>query len=211
MKKFFICVIICIAMILASGIINMVIIPYFVNDEDIAQFDEEIETVNEEISIEEELALEFTLESGTGFGKKLENAWKADKENPVLNAMYHYHNANFYEAIGKIDMAKNEMKNISPFYNGLMYEEIINYGTKFFETIEIWEQENLQKIKHKELINNEKRQEIKDWIENRYNYYDKLEGKYCGDKYTNTIFNEASEKYGFTYQEISNIWADLPI
>lgn len=44
------------------------------------------------------------------------------------------------------------------------------------------------------------------WIEARYEYYDKLAGGYSGDKYTQTIFNEAAERYSKTYQEINSIW-----
>lgn len=44
------------------------------------------------------------------------------------------------------------------------------------------------------------------WIENRYEYYDSIEGKYLGDKYTQTIFNEAADRYNKTSAEISKIW-----
>ena len=44
------------------------------------------------------------------------------------------------------------------------------------------------------------------WIESRYEYYDKVAGGYSGDKYTKTIFNEASKKYNKTYQQIDTIW-----
>lgn len=47
---------------------------------------------------------------------------------------------------------------------------------------------------------------IINWIEDRYDYYDKMEGRYAGDKYTTTIFNEAAKKYNKTYQEIDDIW-----
>ena len=44
------------------------------------------------------------------------------------------------------------------------------------------------------------------WIENRYEYYASIEGKYSGDKYTQTIFNEAADRYNKTSAEISKIW-----
>lgn len=44
------------------------------------------------------------------------------------------------------------------------------------------------------------------WIENRYDYYDKKAGKYTGDKYTETIFKEAAERYNKTVEEIDKIW-----
>lgn len=159
--------------------------------------------------IVQELADEFTLESGTGFGKKLEDAWKNDPDNEELSAMYHYHNAKFYDDIGQTNNAKNEMKNISPNYSGVMHDEIINYGKSLLGSM--WADEHEEKVEHKEKISDGKRIEIKNWITQRYDYYDELEGRYCGDKYTKTIFNEAATKFGFTYEEIYNIWCDLPI
>lgn len=44
------------------------------------------------------------------------------------------------------------------------------------------------------------------WIEDRYDYYDKLAGGYTGDKYTKTIFNEAAERYNKSYTQINEIW-----
>lgn len=49
---------------------------------------------------------------------------------------------------------------------------------------------------------------IKKWIDNRYDYYDKKEGKDTGNKYTSTIFNEAAELFNKTYNEIKQIWGD---
>ena len=49
--------------------------------------------------------------------------------------------------------------------------------------------------------------EIIHWIENQYEYYDNKEGRYCGDKYTRTIFQEAATKYNKTYGEIDAIHA----
>lgn len=49
--------------------------------------------------------------------------------------------------------------------------------------------------------------EIIYWIEDRYEYYDDIEGRYCGDKYTSTIFNEAAKKYNKTYSQIDAIHA----
>ena len=47
-----------------------------------------------------------------------------------------------------------------------------------------------------------------DWIEKRYEYYDTIDGEYSGDKYTKEIFNEASELFNKTYDEIDAIWAE---
>ena len=44
------------------------------------------------------------------------------------------------------------------------------------------------------------------WIEARYEYYDNVAGGYSGDKYTETIFNEAAGRYNKTYEQIDSIW-----
>ena len=49
------------------------------------------------------------------------------------------------------------------------------------------------------------------WIKTRYEYYDKLEGEYAGDKYTTTIFTEASELFGVSYEFVDNVWADTSL
>lgn len=50
-----------------------------------------------------------------------------------------------------------------------------------------------------------------DWIEDRYDYYDNKEGKYTGDKYTDTIFAEAAERFGITLARVDGIWFDSSV
>ena len=71
------------------------------------------------------LAKDFSTDIDSGYGKRLENAWKANKDNVEISAMYHYHNARFYEDINQISNAKNEIKNISPNYSGAMSNETV--------------------------------------------------------------------------------------
>lgn len=76
------------------------------------------------------------------------------------------------------------------------------------ETKNITKQNDLEIIQKTDYNNLSKSQmlTIIRWIENRYDYYDSIEGKYTGDKYTKTIFNEAASRYNKTYDQISNIW-----
>jgi len=53
--------------------------------------------------------------------------------------------------------------------------------------------------------------EIKLFIEGKYDYYDEQEGGYTGDKYSNAIMEEASEKYDLTLWQVSSIWGDETI
>lgn len=55
------------------------------------------------------------------------------------------------------------------------------------------------------------RKYIKQWIDARYDYYDNKEGKYTGNKYTETIMNEAANRFNKTYSQIKTIWGDPTI
>ena len=60
--------------------------------------------------------------------------------------------------------------------------------------------------KQKELSNYEKKK-ICEYIQSRYDYYDKKEGRNTGDKYTDVIWEEVSNMYGLTELEIDIIWS----
>ena len=49
---------------------------------------------------------------------------------------------------------------------------------------------------------------IGDYIQRQYDYYDAKEGKYVGDKYTETIFSAAMALYGKTHDQINDAWAN---
>lgn len=50
---------------------------------------------------------------------------------------------------------------------------------------------------------------IRKYIQERYDYYDKKEGGYSGDKYSDQIWREVMNKYGITESEVTIIWAGL--
>lgn len=47
---------------------------------------------------------------------------------------------------------------------------------------------------------------ICEYIQEQYDNYDKLEGRYTGDKYSDQIFEDAAHNYGLTVEQISIIW-----
>lgn len=47
---------------------------------------------------------------------------------------------------------------------------------------------------------------ICDWIQGQYDKYDAIEGKYSGDKYSDSIFQDAEELFGLSHDELSVIW-----
>ncbi len=94
-----------------------------------------------------------------------------------------------YKAVGTYDLCEDCYKRISGNQNEVSETDI--------KTIIDTPYSNLSRQQKLTIIR---------WIENRYQYYDDKEGKYVGDKYTKTIFNEAASKYNKTYDQISNIW-----
>ena len=47
---------------------------------------------------------------------------------------------------------------------------------------------------------------ICEYIQEQYDNYDKLEGRYTGDKYSDKIFEDAAWNYGLTVEQINIIW-----
>ena len=46
------------------------------------------------------------------------------------------------------------------------------------------------------------------YIKGRYEHYDNINGGYAGDKYSNTIMQEAANKYGISSQQAYIIWSN---
>jgi|GEM_PF-3102620 len=47
------------------------------------------------------------------------------------------------------------------------------------------------------------------WVENRYDYYDEKEGGYAGDKYSDTILDEAAEKFEVSSEFVfTKVWTN---
>lgn len=166
-----------------------------------------LESISSKIALD--FANKFSKDFGSGYGKKLEDAYKENKDDVELAAMYHYYNALFLSYINDKGQAKIEMREIDPNYSGIMADEIIEYGIILFGSIEEWtSQSNRSEIVSKTLTTKQKN-EIKRWIEERYSYYDKIAGGFSGEKYTKTIFKEASDKFELTVDEVMNIWTGV--
>lgn len=55
----------------------------------------------------------------------------------------------------------------------------------------------------------ESKKRIVDWIYSQYKYYDEKDGRDTGDKYSDVIFREASDKYQLTNEQLMDIWANI--
>lgn len=62
--------------------------------------------------------------------------------------------------------------------------------------------------KYYTLTNSEKKA-ICNYIQNRYDYYDSVNGGYAGDKYSDIIMQEAAKKYGITEEQAYIIWMNM--
>ncbi len=58
-------------------------------------------------------------------------------------------------------------------------------------------------------LTNSNKKTICYYIEGRYDYYDEINGGYAGDKYSDTIMQEAANKYGITSQQTFIIWSNM--
>lgn len=47
------------------------------------------------------------------------------------------------------------------------------------------------------------------YCQDRWDYYDKLEGGYSGDKYTVNVFQDAGDKFGISASEAKSIWSKV--
>lgn len=50
---------------------------------------------------------------------------------------------------------------------------------------------------------------IYDYIQSKYEYYDQQNKRYCGDEFTDQIFNEAALHFDKSKQEIYNLYFDF--
>ena len=53
------------------------------------------------------------------------------------------------------------------------------------------------------------KKEICNYIQERYNYYDAINGGKSGNKYSDIIMQEAADKYNLSVTQIGIIWANL--
>ena len=57
-----------------------------------------------------------------------------------------------------------------------------------------------------DLLTIDEKKEICKYIQNQYDYYDKKEGTYTGDKYSDKIWKDVANKWGISEVEVSIIW-----
>ena len=58
-------------------------------------------------------------------------------------------------------------------------------------------------------LTNSDKKAICNYIQERYDYYDSINGGYAGDKYSDTIMREAAKRYGITEEQAYIIWMNM--
>ena len=146
----------------------------------------------------------------------IENIYKEYPNDEVISNIYFYVSAldalNLYEILDNdvsyLELAKEYALKIDPNYDGEFSEEIHKFVNSLVDSKTVskeHEKARMQEDKYMNLTNSEKK-EICNYIQERYDYYDKLNGGYSGDKYSDTIMQEAAKKYGLTTMQIKLIW-----
>lgn len=159
-----------------------------------------------------------TAEGELGTARFIEDIYKEYPTDSVISNIYFYCIAKeqyrHYESLGKskyLEQAIEYAEKIDPDYSGELANEIHAFVAKIIPSGV--SQENHNEAENKEdkysgLTNKEKK-EICSYIESRYEYYDNLNGGYSGDKYSDTIMEEAAQKYGLTVTQIEIIWMNM--
>ena len=176
------------------------------------------------IAVRNEVIEKFRSERNElGVAKFIEDSYKTYPEDEIISAIYNYQSSLFcYEFY--VDMkdsksvtnveswltdAKAYASKIPPTYNDVFSEEIIPYVSellgeewKALREIALEQDENFKELTKSDKI------EIYNYILDQFKYYDSKEGTYTGDKYSDEIWKEVSEKYGISESQVTQIYID---
>lgn len=153
-----------------------------------------------------------------GTTRFIEDIYKEYPDDEVIANIYFYSIAKeqyeHYVDLEKMDYlesAKEYAAKIDPDYSDVYADEIMSfvellYGSEDME--EIHEEAKDKEDTYIGLTNSDKKK-ICEYIQRRYDYYDSLNGGYSGDKYSDTIMQEAADKYNLTVSQVEIIWMNL--
>lgn len=153
-----------------------------------------------------------------GTGRFIEDTYKEYPDDEVIANIYFYSVAkgqyDLYVKLNKtdyLDDAKEYAAKIDPDYTGVYSDEMKDFVAMLYDSTDM--EEIHEEAKEKEDIytslTNSDKKEICEYIQSRYDYYDSLNGGYSGDKYSDTIMQEAADKYNLTVSQIDIIWMNL--
>lgn len=102
------------------------------------------------------------------------------------------------------------LERLDSFYNNSEYDGLIEPKeamNMYAKIINVFRGKPIEE-KFDKILDNVKPKELVIWnyCQDMLEEYDKIEGKYVGDKYINLIFKNASEKFEITQEEVKKTW-----
>ena len=153
-----------------------------------------------------------------GTARFIEDTYKKYPNDDVIANIYFYCIAkqqyDYYISLDNssyLATAKEYATKIDPDYNGEFANEMHAFVKSLIPKEEYEEKHSnasSQEDKYNSLTNNDKKV-ICQYIQSRYDYYDTLNGGYAGDKYSDTIMEEAANKYSLSVSQIKVIWMNM--
>lgn len=132
----------------------------------------------------------FTVDVPTGDSFKSSNTNGTYKlSNGILTESFDGGKVNYYSSTGNLDVKICHF----PFCSDECGD--LNYCSKHDTESERYDS-----------LSDSQKKSIGYFIKGRYDHYDKENGGYAGDKYSDTIMKEAADKYGLTVEHINIIW-----
>ena len=143
---------------------------------------------------------------------EIEKIYKRNTTNKTITELYYYCEViscvNIYgiqETQSWLDKAVVYAKQIDLSYSGPYAADIIELAKKYGGD------SSGINAKNALTMSEDEKADLKWWIEQRYDYYDRIAGKYSGEKYTDTIFEEAAYAYGITVTDTYMVWQQYEI
>lgn len=128
-----------------------------------------------------------------------------------INAKYEYDNwVEHPDYKGYRENLENATLLIDPDYSGELCEEIQAFITEIFPDGLPYNEHNeaVSQQNNYDTMTNAEKKKICEYIQKRYDYYDALEGRSTGDKYSDQIWEEVMEKYGLEEWQVTIIWSN---
>lgn len=155
-------------------------------------------------------------ENVVGTARFIEDTYKKYPNDEVIANIYYYCIAKQeYDLYKQFTYNNDYLKNaeeyaakIDPNYNGVFSDEMHSFVNSLISSDSREEKHTVattQEDKYNSLSNADKKK-ICEYIQERYDYYDKKNGGNAGDKYSDTIMQEAANEYGLSVSQIKIIW-----
>ena len=154
-----------------------------------------------------------------GTGRFIEDTYNQFPDDEVISVIYYYMTAvdcrDFYQSSSDnswLEEAKLYAAKIPSSYNGVFADEIIPFVQDFLgdEWAEL--KEKSEELEHNfDNLTLKNKVEIYNFVQSKYDHYDKLEGKNTGDKYSDNIFEETASKYNISVFQVKSIWNDTDV